>query len=259
LEVVRALTTGRIAHDVAELRRQFEGVPSADLEAMARRLHDVRQTDKSLHQIASRTRTKVADIGAELERLVHVGVVIRGFKVECGLCGVDSFVELAAAQRQPACPGCGSSAAFEATSGREPMLRYRLNAMVDRASDNGVLNHIIAVAALHDHAQNREVYIAPGVNLLFPTGRRAEADLLGLIGGDVWYGEAKSSAGWFTEEQIDGDLDSATGVGASHYLAVCPGGLGSDVEELILAKAQSRGVAAAVLTAPEGSIRFVTG
>jgi hypothetical protein len=171
---------------------------------------------------------------------------------------MDTFVELAAAeQRQVTCPGCGAAAAFEQSPSGEPLLRYRLNAMVDRASRNGVLNHVIATEALTDHAGSREAYIAPGMELILANGRRAEADLLALMGKEVWYGEAKSSEEGFTEEQIERDVQIAQGVGASWYLAVCPSGLSSEGEQRIFASATARGLRAAVLTAPDAVVRPV--
>jgi hypothetical protein len=78
LEVIRALTTKRIAHDVSALRAEFSEVSEEHLQEIAEKLANIRQADRSLHDIASAIAGREPDVGVELDELVRAGVVIRG-------------------------------------------------------------------------------------------------------------------------------------------------------------------------------------
>jgi hypothetical protein len=64
------------------------------------------------------------------------------------------------------CPVCGAAAGFVSGPTGEPSLHYRLNALLDRASDNGVLGHLVGMAALVQ--DNPAAFVMPGVELQLP-------------------------------------------------------------------------------------------
>src|ERR1700729_1887103 len=80
-------------------------------------------------------------------------------------------------------------AALNATSTPAPVkpMFYRLNALIDRASDQGVLPHLLARAALQKLDDTS--HVLPGADLRFPDGSRLEVDLVGVLRGKVVAGE----------------------------------------------------------------------
>jgi hypothetical protein len=90
---------------------------------------------------------------------------------------------------------------------------------MDRASDNGVLGHLVGMSALQQ--DNPSAFILPGVELRSASLGKREADLLALVDGEIGMGEAKTSARLFTEQQIEKDLALAEALNAVVYLMVC--------------------------------------
>jgi hypothetical protein len=82
-----------------------------------------------------------------LERLCAIGWAERGFQVSCTRCGMAAFVALQVTASEPRCPGCGSGQRYTATE-TGPGVYYRLNTLADRGVDQGVLPHLLVVAAL---------------------------------------------------------------------------------------------------------------
>jgi hypothetical protein len=131
-----------------------------------------------------------------------------------------SFIELRDVREEIACPGCRSPSTLAVDPERgESELHYRLNSLVDRASENGVLVHLLAVAALR--RRDPKAYVNPGANLSAADGNQQEADIVALLGSEIWLGEAKTSAKWFTPEQIERDVALAARLRAAHYLMTC--------------------------------------
>ena len=102
-----------------------------------------------------------------------------------------------------ACPACQAPQPYEtdSTTGA-PMIQYRLHGLIDRAADQGVLSHLLAIAALrneHDHA-----FLIPGADIRLDDGTEREVDLFGIIDGTVVAGEAKTSPTGFDESDIEG-------------------------------------------------------
>ena len=56
---------------------------------------------------------------------------------------------------------------------------YRLNSLVDRANDQGVLPHLLAIAAL---GNGDSTYIVPGVSAVLTGNQAVEVDLFGMRG-----------------------------------------------------------------------------
>jgi hypothetical protein len=244
LRVIEALTTHRFAYELREARSQLKK-SDEELEALAARLQEVRQLARSAEQIASEIgrrygSTRAADIVPVLGDLVDKGLVRRGLMVSCNLCRFPSFVELDGVRSPMICPACGSVAKFVSGPGGEPTLHYRLNALLDRASDNGVMGHLVGVAALQ--RENSSAFVLPGVNLSLPGLGKREVDLLCLVEGEIGIGEAKTSAELFDEGQLKRDLATARAIGAVVYVLVCIEQLASPFKNTVQQKCAAAGI-----------------
>lgn len=183
IAVIKALTTRRIQTDAKRLAAALPDLGPTDAGALAARLLHVRQEFRSVLDIGSIGGLSAPSVGPVVERLVVSGFVIRGFKVVCDVCGMDHFVQLSDWKPSVQCPGCLSTARVAVGPPNNDMeLHYRLNSLVDRASDNGVLGHLLLVAALIRF--NPSAYVIPGANLEW-SGRKCEVDAVALIGPDI--------------------------------------------------------------------------
>jgi hypothetical protein len=257
VRVVNALTTHRLASDVRKLRQELgESITEAAVEDLASRLKEVRQVARPLEDIASLMGAKPSEVAPTVEQLITAGIVIRGLMVSCGICGMRTFVELSSAIAGMPCPGCGGAAGFVVQPGRgEAALHYRLNALVDRASDNGVIAHLVGAAALSQTFAG--LFVMPGANLTLPGGELCEVDLLTLWDGRIGCGEAKLAVKWFTEEQVAKDLRAAVAIGAWSYYMVCLEALPDDVRHRADLQCRAANVRLMSVEGPEG--RFIQG
>ena len=90
--------------------------------------------------------------------------------------------------------------------------------LLDRASDQGVLIHLVAEAELRRRFE--DVYLLPGVDVSARSGPE-EVDLFGVCGGRLIVGEAKTSADQFTPSQIERDVGLAAALGADRVVLAC--------------------------------------
>ncbi|HEX6393108.1 MAG TPA: hypothetical protein VFZ97_06675 [Acidimicrobiales bacterium] len=214
-EVVRSLTTRRARQLFAELRSL---VQTADDERLAQTVADIggRIERRSL------SATQVEGVPASqrarlLEELISLTWAERGLRISCPHCGITSFVSLSEVTTDARCPGCLRPAAYHATNSG-PTVFYRLNALIDRASDQGVLGHLAAVAALK--AIDPESHVLPGINVTLTNGASGEVDLFGVFQGNVIAGEVKLSGNQFSPGQVDRDVRLSKSLGADlHAMA----------------------------------------
>ena len=201
-EAITALTTERAPALERELRlARDKGLPENDVVALAAKWggrHERR------HRFAG-------DIGGArivpaLEQLCRLDWAERGVQAECEHCRLDHFVPLGSVTGGATCPGCRSAATYTAT-GAGLGVRYRLNTFVDRASDQGVIPHLLAIAALVRRVPH--VYLLAGTNLRFPDGNAPEVDLVGVVDGQVAAGEVKTKSRDFTRKEIAATVDQA--------------------------------------------------
>jgi hypothetical protein len=220
LPVIRALTTQRIAYDIKALRAEFNSISDELLKQLATALVNVRQDFRPLRDIASRIGgLSVIDIAPAAERLVETELAIRGLRVDCSICGLSSFLEMSDVGATVVCPGCLSQARVAVEPVRkEAELHYRLNALVDRASDNGILIHLLAATALQQ--LNSRAYVLPGASLVID-GQDAETDILALVDGEIGTGEAKPAAKYFADGQLQHDIQIATSLRAANHIMAC--------------------------------------
>lgn len=162
------------------------------------------------------------DISADakvLERLCALSWAERGFEVRCDRCGVRSFVPIRQTDDLASCPGCRAPQAYSAVSSRSgPTVCYQLDTFVDRASNQGVLPHLLAIGALQ--RRSPQTYLLPGVDVHFRDGGTGEFDLLGVHDGRIVAGEVKTSHEAFTPAQIATDVEKSLRLGVDlHVMA----------------------------------------
>ena len=150
---------------------------------------------------------------AALERLCDLGWAERGLEIKCTACHQHSFVVLDSvfAKSGARCPACDDPQRYTLT-GSGPTVFYRLDGLVDRASDQGVFPHLLTVAALTQLEAHS--WFLPGVDVVFHDEARNEADVVGLHGGRFIVREVKTSASEFTGQQLDKDIRVAKKAGS---------------------------------------------
>jgi hypothetical protein len=153
-----------------------------------------------------------------MERLCAAGWAERGLHIDCRTCGLPSFVPLPQAMGRATCPGCSSATSYDTSSSLT--VYYRLNSHLDLLSDQGVLPHLLTIAALQ--RGGKKSHFLPGVDMWFsPDERdRAQADIFGTRDSQVICGEVKTSAAEFTRDQIGRDVDVSSRLKADiHVMA----------------------------------------
>lgn len=263
LAVIDSLTTHRFSHELDEARKLLPEMDEAHLEQLIHAVQNTRQTSRTLEQVFLEVRATCSEVerphvGAALGSLADAHMLARGFLVVCELCGIRSFIELRTAGAPALCPGCGSSATYEIDPTGQPAIHYRLNALLDRASDQGVLGHVVVEAALRDRFGYDDLINLPGVNLVLADHSTREIDSLALIQKDLWIGEVKPRSEYFTDEQLNRDLALGEAIGAQTYLIACMAGIDQSRIDAALDAAVQHGMQLAVLDAADTSLRILT-
>jgi hypothetical protein len=186
-----------------------------------------------------------AALGA-LERLVAVGWAERGLATKCAACGLESFVPLDAATAHDAarCPVCGTATDY-IRGERGLAVHYRLDARVDHASTQGVIAHLLAIAALE--REHGPAWLLPGVDLEFEDGTERESDLFGVCDKRLTCGEVKMSGAGFTEEQIVKDLEVAVRLGVDLHVMAAATAIGADSRKFAELHFARRGIELLIL------------
>ncbi|MGW2796006.1 hypothetical protein [Streptomyces sp. NPDC001269] len=157
------------------------------------------------------------DVALEaLEKLCLMGWAERGLQAPCEECGITSFHPAAQTSHQPVCPACAAPVTY--THHAENLSTvYRLNGVVDRAADHGVLPHLLIIAAL-SRAKPLSHFL-PGTDLTFPEKEAPEeSDIFGIWDEQVLAGEVKTSSSEFTTEQLQRDVQLSKRLGADIHL-----------------------------------------
>jgi hypothetical protein len=200
---IRELTTPRSKELLRELRKlRADGAVDEGLAEIAAHWGGrSERRHRSGEQLKGALKASAARV---LERLCGAGWAERGLRVICGTCGLPSFVPFPQTADRAICPGCSSPASYE--TGSTLSVYYRLNSHLDLLSDQGVLPHLLTIAALE--RQGRRSYFLPGIDVWFGADDKdhAEVDIFGVRDGQVLAGEVKTSASEFTPEQITRDI-----------------------------------------------------
>jgi hypothetical protein len=225
-EALLALTTPRSRHMAKELakasNKTVAELSTAELELAER------WSGRAERQFRSPSTLSVPGLNpagaqAALERLAEIGWAHRGLQITCPACKLDSFLPLSEqyATGPARCPGCASPAAFSRT-GATTTVAYRLDSRIDRASDQGVIPHLLTTAALA--RRFNEAHLLPGVDVWFETEeQKKEVDLYGICDAKVVAGEVKQSGTQFTAEQVEGDIAKSARLGVDLHIMASPG------------------------------------
>lgn len=236
-EAIRSLTTRRSV----QLLKEIEQREHTDVEVdRARFVWEIGGRLERKSQAANDLgleKSKRVDVA---ELLVAMGWADRGYRISCSRCDVTSFVEMDEVTRRATCPGCRSNQSYERTP-QGITVYYRLNTLIDRASDQGVLPHLLAAAALH--RDSPDTYVIPGVHVVFQGGTKSEVDLFGVHAEKVIAGEVKTSASEFTVEQVNRDIDLSMRLGADLHVMACMETLSSETAAMAQVVAAERGIA----------------
>lgn len=235
-EAIISLTTPRSKELLRELKR------AGGVEVPEGRLIEIAASwggrSERRYRTASQVASEIGDSGQRaLESLCSIGWAERGFEVNCSLCGVRSFVPLLATTDMARCPGCGTENTYTvASSGDTLAVQYRLNALVDRAADQGVIPHLLVEAAICGTAERG--FLIPGLNVVFRDGGKNEVDVFGVLDSRMLSGEVKTKASEFNDGQISRDIEVSRRLGVDLHLIGCiqpiPDATRSAVETLCL-------------------------
>jgi hypothetical protein len=207
--VIAHLTTPRSKQLLRQLRTlRGDGHPDADLVELA----------SAWGGRSDRRYMSARDLGgrvAAAESLVAAGWAERGLEIRCGKCTLRSFVTLSSTLDQPICPACRAHQCYEVDP-NTVRLCYRLNALLDRASDQGVLPHVRTLSVLR--SKDPRSRFLPGVDVELSDGSRAEVDLFGVFRGQIAAGEVKTSSNEFSMDQIRRDIKLTQCLGAECHI-----------------------------------------
>jgi len=179
-----------------------------------------------------------------LETLCAMGWADRGLELKCSSCGVASFVPLPDATAAALCPGCESHENYRGTT-TGPTIHYRLNALVDRAADQGVLPHLLVAATLAQ--KDERTLTLPGVDVQFGPNLTPELDLVGVHAGKLIVGEVKTNASEFVDAQIEREIRWSAMIQADVHIMATVGTLPAAAVEKAEVEAMRHGLDLMVL------------
>lgn len=239
---IRELTTPRISRLTRELQKlRKKGVIDEDIAEIAARwggrMERSYKSAEKLEYVPKEMGTHV------LERLCALDWAERGLRLICGFCGLYSFVPLPDTSGRAICPGCGSFGEYEKSS--TLTVYYRLNSYLDLLSDQGILPHLITIAALK--SAGKSSHFLPGIDASFSDGVQREADVFGVRDGQILSGEVKTSASEFTHEQIVHDVDSSSRLEADLHIMAATDAISEETQEDARRECETRGLSLIVL------------
>jgi hypothetical protein len=141
-EGLRSLTTRRAKHLFNELKELAQSADDVELANIVSDIGErIERRNLCANQIEGVPKAKKA---AVLENLVKLGWAERGLRIACSGCGLTSFIALGEVTPDATCPGCRRSQRYLANSAGLTTY-YRLNSLIDRATDQGVIPHLMTV------------------------------------------------------------------------------------------------------------------
>ncbi|MGZ9934875.1 hypothetical protein ACXNSR_33940 [Streptomyces sp. NC-S4] len=205
-ESLTALKTERTEHFIKALDHRIPGrILLEDARELAREFGG-RMDRKFRSATNALNNWRPQQVTPALERACEQGWAERGLGLDCEQCKLHSFIPLQASTGQAVCPACSAPDRYGRDNGKSVEIMYRLNGFIDRAVDNGVLTHLLLVAALKERAPDS--HFLPGVDVVFDDGDTKEVDIFGVYEGKVLAGEAKVSAAEFAKKgQIRRDVE----------------------------------------------------
>jgi hypothetical protein len=170
-----------------------------------------------------------------LAPLVEASLVQRGQTTTCPRCSYAAFIGLGELREEVACRACREQYVLPVAAGggrREPAVSYRLDGLMARVMDQGLLPVILTLRRLMPPDEARDLYFAwPGLE--FERGEEVmEVDLLTSDGENVVAAEVKSDAAGLDREQLDRLLELCDAVGAKPCIAALEGTFNAELAEL---------------------------
>lgn len=244
-ELVKVATPSRsdIRLRLVQELRDLEGASEEDVRSVVDEIVDSGKSFRGSHDLLSQIANEHrAEAAACIDELIAAELLARGLRVECGVCGLKSFVPMSAGDGPAECPGCRTSASFSLVSGAQLGTYFRLGSLLARLSQNGGLVPMAASALLlHSGA-----FVIPGANIDVD-GQQVEADLLGWVGDCLFIGEAKTSADRLDAAEVGKGLELAVLIGASRYYAVTLDAMSDEAQASLLRLGDDVGVEVVVL------------
>ena len=214
--LVETLTTPRRAHLIRRLTQLVAEASVPDVAALIEGLGG--RTDRRSRSFSD-LRSLVRSLTLRtVEDLADRLWLERGLTITCQQCRIDSFVPLEAVGGPAVCPACGHPGAFR-TDRHGIAISYRLDAIVDRASDQGLLPHLMLMARLAQ--EDPTALLLPGVDVRLADGTRGEIDVLGIHQQLLLAAEVKSSPGAYNRDEIVKDVARSQAIGADVHLMAC--------------------------------------
>lgn len=177
---------------------------------------------KSYRQLHSDERLKLYrdNLLDLLGNLCQVNVLKRGFYLPCPNCGAPDWYSLRELGEQLTCSGCGEvfTLPVESPKGSEIQWEYRLNTLVNRAVDQDVLPHILA---LYHATRERKSYChTMGLALLEGRHEVAEFDFAFVSQEQLFAGECKAGTELGEKDMKTVELAAKIGVAKFYFCTV---------------------------------------
>ncbi len=203
-DVIRSLQTPRSSELARELRRLTSDGNHNDARLVETAMAWGGRAERRHQSIGELSLPNDLALNA-IEALVQARWAERGLTIDCSSCTLRSFVRLGTAPEAGSCEACGASQSYKLSSAG-PEIRYRLHALLDRASDQGVVPHLQTYAVLRK--VSNDTWLLPSINLVgHGSGHPAEVDLFGIHRGAVLAGEVKTNSKQFDTSQIERDIE----------------------------------------------------
>lgn len=151
---------------------------------------------KTYRQLSSDEKLKPyrANLLEILSKLTAANILKRGFYLPCPNCGTPDWYSLQALSEQVTCTGCGEIFIIpvESPKGTELQWEYRLNTLVNRAVDQDVLIHAVALNRLVQQKETSANTL--GLEVLTDDQASAELDFAFVSQQKLFAGECKAGA-----------------------------------------------------------------
>jgi hypothetical protein len=256
-DVIRQLTTPRTKQFLAEVKKQFKEL-AAELQddAIVEQFRPLAaewggRAERRICAVSGLRGGATQDNVTALETLAGLRWAERGLRIKCTDCRIDSFLPLEGTGVRGAatCPGCGSAQAY-ASDKSGVSIFYRLDSLVDRASDQGVIPHLLTIAELSRRCPRS--WFLPGVDVWFASEEtNKEADIVGIYDGQLVVGEVKTSGSEFTDPELTKDVDVCHRLGADKFVMAATDSIADDRQSTARRLCEGSGIELVVLTATD--------
>lgn len=199
--------TSRKAEAIVKRLSRVRGMPDEDKrQLISRALTVAAPVWRSANEISSLLHSRKDPVLADLAELVRCGLVRRGLQFSCATCGMPNVFPLGEESDIVECPGCGTTAPLLGPLAAEPTFLYALNSLLDRAMDQDVIPHLLALEYLT--SQNVAIWGYPGADITGPSLEARELDILAVSRTGLVVGELKPAIR-FTHPVIDDSIELA--------------------------------------------------